>query len=57
MDLIQQIFDKKFSGVAATRLRSEALATWDKSAIMQNQQLAEELYKPITGKLKNKKYI
>ena len=27
MDLIQQIFDKKFSGVAATRLRSEALAT------------------------------
>ena len=56
---VYNVFDKKSSGAAATRARSETLVTQDKSAIkieiISNQQLIEELHKPITRKFKKRK--
>ena len=48
------VFDKECSGGAVTRAQSEILATWDKSCIkienMSNQQLTEEIHKPVIRK-------
>ena len=42
-------------GVAVTRSQSETSATQNKSAILQNQRLAEELLKLIIRKLEKQK--
>ena len=49
--MVKYFFNKKSSGGAATRARSETLAPSDKSAIenkaISNEKLAEELHTPI----------
>ena len=47
-----KLFDKKFSGGAVTRATKSAI----KREIMPNQQLEEELHKPIIINLKKEKY-
>ena len=51
--MVYKFFDKKSAGGAATR--SEILATQNKSAIIQEQQLVEELRKPIIRKFEKRK--
>ena len=55
-----KLFDKKCSAMRGNKfaggaLQSETLAAQDKSAIMRNQQLAEELRKPIIRKFEKRK--
>ena len=44
------------SGDVATQAHSETLTTQYKSAIMENQELAEELHKPFIRKFEKPKY-
>ena len=56
--MVHNIFDKKF----ATLANESATATYigariNSDVVSQNQQLVEELHKPITRKFKHVKYI
>ena len=50
--MVWNFFNKKTSNGA---VRSNTLASQDKSAIMQNKQLVEELHKPVIRKFEKEK--